>query len=56
MSSLYQVLDHLVIQKLNAQGRLEKKEAKKGTGFDKVCNAFSIIYIFLSNPFGIIFK
>ncbi|KAG0616525.1 hypothetical protein M758_5G122400 [Ceratodon purpureus] len=29
------VLDHLVIQKLNAQGRLEKKEAKKGTGFDK---------------------
>lgn len=31
-----QVLDHLVIQKLNAEGRLEKKEAKKGTGFDKV--------------------
>eukprot|EP00252_Welwitschia_mirabilis_P022955 TRINITY_DN6373_c0_g1_i2.p1 TRINITY_DN6373_c0_g1~~TRINITY_DN6373_c0_g1_i2.p1 ORF type:complete len:1772 (+),score=448.14 TRINITY_DN6373_c0_g1_i2:174-5489(+) len=30
------VLDHLVIQKLNAQGRLEKKEAKKGTSmFDK---------------------
>eukprot|EP01018_Ginkgo_biloba_P030142 Gb_35181 [translate_table: standard] len=30
------VLDHLVIQKLNAQGRLEKKEAKKGTAlFDK---------------------
>lgn len=31
-----QVLDHLVIQKLNAEGRLEKKEAKKGIGFDKV--------------------
>ncbi|XP_072983025.1 protein CHROMATIN REMODELING 5 isoform X2 [Typha latifolia] len=30
------VLDHLVIQKLNAEGRLEKKEAKKGTSmFDK---------------------
>lgn len=30
------VLDHLVIQKLNAQGRLEKKETKKGTSmFDK---------------------
>lgn len=29
------VLDHLVIQKLNAEGRLEKKEAKKGIGFDK---------------------
>lgn len=29
------VLDHLVIQKLNAEGRLEKKETKKGTGFDK---------------------
>eukprot|EP00850_Spirogloea_muscicola_P020496 SM000218S06592 [mRNA] locus=s218:55963:63493:+ [translate_table: standard] len=30
------VLDHLVIQKLNAQGRLEKKETKKGTTmFDK---------------------
>ncbi|XP_054799875.1 protein CHROMATIN REMODELING 5 isoform X2 [Prosopis cineraria] len=30
------VLDHLVIQKLNAEGRLEKKEAKKGGGlFDK---------------------
>ncbi|CAI9106222.1 OLC1v1005326C1 [Oldenlandia corymbosa var. corymbosa] len=29
------VLDHLVIQKLNAEGRLEKKESKKGTGFDK---------------------
>ncbi|KAI3695733.1 hypothetical protein L1987_78733 [Smallanthus sonchifolius] len=29
------VLDHLVIQKLNAEGRLEKKEAKKGSGFDK---------------------
>lgn len=30
------VLDHLVIQKLNAQGRLEKKETKKGTAlFDK---------------------
>ncbi|XP_028060234.1 protein CHROMATIN REMODELING 5 isoform X1 [Camellia sinensis] len=29
------VLDHLVIQKLNAEGRLEKKEAKKGSSFDK---------------------
>lgn len=33
---LLQVLDHLVIQKLNAEGRLEKKEANKGAGFDKV--------------------
>lgn len=31
------VLDHLVIQKLNAEGRLEKKESKKGGSmFDKV--------------------
>ncbi|KAG9136261.1 hypothetical protein Leryth_003850 [Lithospermum erythrorhizon] len=29
------VLDHLVIQKLNAEGRLEKKEAKKSNAFDK---------------------
>ncbi|XP_057789964.1 protein CHROMATIN REMODELING 5 isoform X2 [Salvia miltiorrhiza] len=29
------VLDHLVIQKLNAEGRLEKKETKKGSTFDK---------------------
>ncbi|XP_041999408.1 protein CHROMATIN REMODELING 5-like isoform X1 [Salvia splendens] len=29
------VLDHLVIQKLNAEGKLEKKETKKGTTFDK---------------------
>ncbi|XP_031401570.1 protein CHROMATIN REMODELING 5 isoform X2 [Punica granatum] len=29
------VLDHLVIQKLNAEGRLEKKETKKGSFFDK---------------------
>ncbi|KAK9125106.1 hypothetical protein Scep_013952 [Stephania cephalantha] len=29
------VLDHLVIQKLNAEGRLEKKETKKGSMFDK---------------------
>lgn len=29
------VLDHLVIQKLNAEGRLEKKEAKKASFFDK---------------------
>ncbi|KAI9086859.1 hypothetical protein K1719_031182 [Acacia pycnantha] len=29
------VLDHLIIQKLNAEGRLEKKEAKKGGLFDK---------------------
>ncbi|KAF5767792.1 putative DNA helicase chromatin remodeling SNF2 family [Helianthus annuus] len=29
------VLDHLVIQKLNAEGRLEKKEAKKASTFDK---------------------
>lgn len=55
MCSLYQVLDHLVIQKLNAQGRLEKKEAKKGTGFDKVCKAFNIFYVFVSNLVGIIF-
>ncbi|KAI5409850.1 Protein CHROMATIN REMODELING 5, variant 7 [Lathyrus oleraceus] len=27
------VLDHLVIQKLNAEGKLEKKEAKKGGSF-----------------------
>ncbi|VAH27010.1 unnamed protein product [Triticum turgidum subsp. durum] len=33
------VLDHLVIQKLNAEGRLEKKETKKGGSmFDKVAN------------------
>ncbi|MFQ6651183.1 hypothetical protein Gotur_023049 [Gossypium turneri] len=29
------VLDHLVIQKLNAEGRLERKETKKGAYFDK---------------------
>ncbi|XP_030959800.1 protein CHROMATIN REMODELING 5 isoform X2 [Quercus lobata] len=29
------VLDHLVIQKLNAEGRLEKKESKKASFFDK---------------------
>ncbi|KAI4386227.1 hypothetical protein MLD38_004177 [Melastoma candidum] len=29
------VLDHLVIQKLNAEGKLEKKETKKGSFFDK---------------------
>ncbi|KAK6936953.1 Chromo domain [Dillenia turbinata] len=29
------VLDHLVIQKLNAEGRLERKEAKNGNKFDK---------------------
>ncbi|CAM9002831.1 unnamed protein product [Rhodiola kirilowii] len=29
------VLDHLVIQKLNAEGKLEKKETKKGGLFDK---------------------
>lgn len=29
------VLDHLVIQKLNAEGKLEKKETKKGSLFDK---------------------
>jgi hypothetical protein len=34
---IFQVLDHLVIQKLNAEGRLEKKESKKGGPiFDKV--------------------
>lgn len=33
-----QVLDHLVIQKLNAEGKLEKKETKKGSLFDKVWN------------------
>lgn len=36
MKHVLQVLDHLVIQKLNAEGRLEKKEAKKGGLFDKV--------------------
>lgn len=34
-----QVLDHLVIQKLNAEGKLEKKETKKGSLFDKVWNS-----------------
>jgi chromodomain-helicase-DNA-binding protein 1 len=29
------VLDHLVIQKLNAEGKLEKKETKKASTFDK---------------------
>ncbi|KAK8595957.1 hypothetical protein V6N13_000626 [Hibiscus sabdariffa] len=29
------VLDHLVIQKLNAEGRLERKETKKASHFDK---------------------
>ncbi|KAL3518862.1 hypothetical protein ACH5RR_021451 [Cinchona calisaya] len=38
------VLDHLVIQKLNAEGRLEKKEAKKGSAFDK--NELSVILRF----------
>lgn len=47
LCSLYQVLDHLVIQKLNAQGRLEKKEAKKGTGFDKVSTALNIVYFLI---------
>lgn len=37
-------MDHLVIQKLNAQGRLEKKEAKKGTGFDKVIYALTMLF------------
>lgn len=27
-----------MIQKLNAEGRLEKKEATKGSSFDKVTN------------------
>jgi hypothetical protein len=41
---MLQVLDHLVIQKLNAQGRLEKKETKKGTAiFDKVQSHFLAI-------------
>ncbi|KAL6010020.1 Protein CHROMATIN REMODELING 5 [Asimina triloba] len=36
------VLDHLVIQKLNAEGRLEKKETKKGNSmFDKASLAFN---------------
>lgn len=36
-SRLPQVLDHLVIQKLNAEGRLEKKETNKNAvKFDKV--------------------
>jgi hypothetical protein len=38
--------DHLVIQKLNAKGRLEKKESKKGGSlFDKV-RTFVKLYIF----------
>jgi len=41
---LFQVLDHLVIQKLNAEGRLEKKETKKGGSiFDKV--GFGFYYL-----------
>jgi chromodomain-helicase-DNA-binding protein 1 len=42
-----QVLDHLVIQKLNAEGRLEKKESKKGGSmFDKVsfCTSY-LVYL-----------
>jgi hypothetical protein len=46
-----------VIQKLNAQGRLEKKEAKKGTAlFDKVFSLFihiislPILSFFCSDP------
>ena len=44
-----QVLDHLVIQKLNAEGRLEKKEAKKGSYFDKVRTQsnHSCVHVFL---------
>jgi chromodomain-helicase-DNA-binding protein 1 len=41
------VLDHLVIQKLNAEGRLEKKESKKGGSmFDKVsfCTSY-LVYL-----------
>lgn len=37
------MLDHLVIQKLNAEGRLEKKETKKGTLFDKVRMCLDLI-------------
>ena len=41
---LFQVLDHLVIQKLNAEGRLEKKETKKGGSmFDKVVFCLSCL-------------
>jgi len=41
---LFQVLDHLVIQKLNAEGRLEKKESKKGGSiFDKVGFGFDYL-------------
>lgn len=46
------MLDHLVIQKLNAEGRLEKKEATKGSSFDKVTNFirsdFFVVLIILS--------
>lgn len=38
-----QVLDHLVIQKLNAEGRLERKETKKGSHFDKVRTCLEVI-------------
>ena len=42
ITPLFQVLDHLVIQKLNAEGRLEKKESKKGGSmFDKVGFVFN---------------
>lgn len=52
-SLLFKVLDHLVIQKLNAEGRLEKKETKKGSYFDKVRKkqisaCFLLLGVFLS--------
>ncbi|KAI5418373.1 Protein CHROMATIN REMODELING 5 [Lathyrus oleraceus] len=44
------VLDHLVIQKLNAEGKLEKKEAKKGGSFfDKVVSVFHLSSIQVAN-------
>ncbi|XVE78963.1 hypothetical protein DITRI_Ditri14bG0020600 [Diplodiscus trichospermus] len=38
-----QGLDHLLIQKLNAEGRLERKETKKGSYFDKVRTSLEVI-------------
>ena len=39
-------LQNLVIQKLNAEGRLEKKEAKKGSYFDKVWECVKLTFLF----------
>lgn len=37
-----------MIQKLNAEGRLEKKEAKKGSSFDKVRIWTERVLVFLN--------